>query len=416
MPLAEGVSARVVYKAYASGAMTSNAEPAPATDPGAAGGKILRRVSSSLNLAKDTFESNEVRTDRQRADFRHGSRRAQGAISGELSPATYFDFMSAAHRDTPVGPISLSKTELTSLAASASAGTLTFGGGDPVAAGLRVGDIIRVAGAAVAGNNGVNYLITGFSGTSNRTVAVSPSPVDAAADTGAWTLTRPGKSSIIPSTGFIKRKFAMEIFHEDTVDSRLFTEMRVSGYRMSLPVNGMNTIDTNFMGRNMQLLEDAASPFFTNPAAPTTTGVTAAVDGVLLLGGQRIGLLTSLDLTLDLNASAAAVRGQKFPAEIFLGRAGLSGNGSAYFEDVSIVKAFANELELELLTSVFADSSSAADGLGIYLPRIKLTSADLGIQGEGGQQVNFGFTALKYQGSKAGVENTTIRIHDTAAA
>src|SRR5580765_6323020 len=100
MSLAEGVSARVAYKAYATGVMESNTQPVSATDPGPTSAQVLRRVASSLKLAKDTYAASEIRSDRQTVDFRHGTRRVTGSISGEYSPATYWDFFEAATRGT----------------------------------------------------------------------------------------------------------------------------------------------------------------------------------------------------------------------------------------------------------------------------------------------------------------------------
>ena len=92
MPLAEGVQGTIVYKAYASGVIAATTEDLA---PGSSDGQTLRRVSSTLNLAKNTYTSAAIRSDRQIADVRHGARHVQGDIAGELSPATYFDFFEA---------------------------------------------------------------------------------------------------------------------------------------------------------------------------------------------------------------------------------------------------------------------------------------------------------------------------------
>ena len=60
--------------------------------------QYLRRVTSSMNLTKETYQSNEMRADRQIADFRHGVQSVEGSISGELSPGTYEKFMAAILR------------------------------------------------------------------------------------------------------------------------------------------------------------------------------------------------------------------------------------------------------------------------------------------------------------------------------
>ena len=57
----------------------------------------LRRVSSSFNLTKETYQSEEIRTDYQLSDFRHGVRSVEGNVSGELSAGTYADFLASAY-------------------------------------------------------------------------------------------------------------------------------------------------------------------------------------------------------------------------------------------------------------------------------------------------------------------------------
>src|SRR4029077_17518774 len=124
-------------------------------------------------FTKDTYQSNEIRADRQIADFRHGVRRVAGNISGELSPFSYKDLFEASFRANWTDPVSTSNTTLTSMTADHTASTLVFGGGDPVALGLKSGMGVKFSGlTTTTANNGVNFVITGFSGASNRTVAV----------------------------------------------------------------------------------------------------------------------------------------------------------------------------------------------------------------------------------------------------
>ena len=108
MPLAEGVSARISYKFYTDPKIIPGVTPVPATDPGPTGAQILRRVASTLAFTKDTYQSNEIRSDRQIADFRHGVRRVAGNVSGELSPASYKDLFEASLRSNWVSAVALS--------------------------------------------------------------------------------------------------------------------------------------------------------------------------------------------------------------------------------------------------------------------------------------------------------------------
>jgi hypothetical protein len=414
MSLGENASTRVSYKAYATGAITSNAQPTSSSDPAATGGQILRRVGCTLDLAKDTYQSAEMRADKQIGDYRHGVKRVSGSITGELSPGTYFDFIEAACRGTKGSAVALSESDLTSAAFDATASTVTFAGGDPVALGLRVGDIIRFTNLATSANNSKNFLVLGFSG-SNRVLAIYPAPTTETADT-AFNVTTVGKKVYIPSSSFVSRKFGIEVYHSDLDLHRFFTECRVGGLKFQLPPTGMSTIEIPMMGRDMETASGASSPFFTSPAAATTTGLLAAVNGLLRAGGSTVGLVTGLNIDLDLKPSADPVVGQNFVPEIFLGRADVTGQLTAFIEDFTMLNYFKNETEVELLAFLTASIADAADAMSIYLPRVKFGDANIGLQGEGGIPITMPFQALKYEGSGAGIENTTMRIADTAAA
>jgi hypothetical protein len=414
MTIAEGVSVRVAYKANVAGTMTANAEADTSTIPGASGAQILRRVSSNLDLTKDTYESAEIRADRQVADFRHGARRVTGSIQGELSPGTYWPFFVASNRDTEVGSLSLTETDLTSCAADNATSKFTFASGDPVALGLFVGDVIRFTNLSDADNNAKNFTILSFGGTSNREVTVTPAPDSHSADT-AFTLTRPGKTTIVPLTGHVRRLFTFEHYHEDLDIARLFTECRVHGYRMSLPATGMATIEIPVTGRNMQVLESGSAPYFTSPTAAGTSGITAAVNGVLLVAGTPVGVVTGVEINAEIQASTPAVVGQNFTPDIVLGRFRVTGQVTALFESATLLNAFLSETEVGLLVRLDASSAANTDAVSIYLPRIKFGGAQVPAQGEGEQSITMPFQALLYGGSTAGVPVTTIRIHDTAA-
>jgi CBS domain-containing protein len=414
MPLNEGVQSRLTYKFYASGALVSNAEAVPATAPAATGGRLLRRVSSTMNLRKNTYRSNEIRQDRQIGDFRHGTRRAEGSITGEFSAATYFDFIEAAHRHTKVAALSDSNTEFTSVAADNATSTFTYAGGDPVAEGYRVGDIKRYGNLSEALNNNRNYTILGFSGTSNRVVTVSPAPTTMSADS-AFTVTRPGVATFVPSSGHVSRLVAIEDHGEDVDISRLFTECRVTGYRMGLPAEGMATFEAMLMGRGMTVLTAGSAPFFTAPTAITSTGINAAVNGLVQVNGTTVGVVTGLDLSFAMAAEAPSVVGQVFPPEIFLGTADVTGTLTALFENSTLIGNFTAEDEISILVRCDATNAAAADSVSIYLPRIKFTAADVQRSGEGAQPISLPFQALRYLGAGIGIESTTIRIVDTAA-
>ena len=418
MSLAEGVQGVVSYKAYAVGTITANAEAVSSSDLGASGAQQLRRVASTLTLKKATYQSNEIRSDRQIFDFRHGVRTVDGSLSGELSPATYFDFVEAACRGTKGSALTITQAAMTSVAFSNSSSNCTFAGGDAHTQGIRIGDIIRFTGlTVVAANNNVNFLVTSMSG-SNRVLGLYPAPTVGTADT-TFSLTTngtSGKSIYVPSSSFVSRKFGIEEYHTDLDLHRLFTECRVGGFKLSLPPTGLSTIEIPMVGRDMETASGGSSPFFTSPTAPTTTGILAAVNGLLQVQGSTVGVVTGATLDFNMNPTTNPVVGQSFVPEIFLGRANVTGQLTALFQDLTMLNYFVNETEVSVLMYLTATTAANSPAMTIYLPRVKFGGGDLPLQGEAGQTITLPFQALKYGTAGAGVEATTIRIADTEAS
>jgi hypothetical protein len=411
MSLAEGVQATIAYKAYASGAMVANTQD---QSPGGTGAAYIRRVSSTLNLRKQGYRSNEIRSDRQIVDFRHGPGHVEGDIAGELSPSTYFDFFEAAHRGTRVNGATFTEVDFTSVACSASGSTITFASGNPVTSGMKVGHILNFAGMSVSANNSVHFVVLSFGGTQNRQLTVYPAPTDQSADT-AFSVEILGATTSVPASSFVSRKYAFEVHHEDLALSRLFTECRISKYALNMPSTGMNTITVSVMGRDMVPVSASPGQYFTSPTAETSTGVVASVNGLLRLGGTTIGVVTGLSVNFEMPADAPTVVGQNFPPEVFLGTANVTGQMTLFLENTTVLDAFSDETELELLVYLTTSSTAATPGMTVYMPRIKLTGADVNLQGEAGQVITAPFQALRYTGSTAGVPTTTIQIVDTEA-
>lgn len=415
MSLSEGVSASLRYKVYPSGVISSNTQPTSVSDPGTSGGQLLRRVSSTLNLTKDTYQSNEVRTDRQISDFRHGIKRVTGSITGEFSPATYWDFIEAACRGTEGNALADSNTEFTSVASSSVASTFTFGGGDAVAEGYRVGDVIQFTNLTETTNNSRNFLITAI-GSGGTVLTVYPAPTTAGADTGFNVVTI-GKSVYVPSSNHVSRKFLIEAYHSDIDISRVFTECRVGGVNIGLPATGMGTIEIPMMGRDMEVYTDSNAPFFASPTSENTNGIVAAVNGLLKVQGTTIGVVTGLSVNMTLSPTSDAVVGQNFVPEIFLGRANVTGQFTAMLEDATFLNYFKNETEISILVYLTTTSAIDSPAMSIHLPRIKMGDASVGLTGEGAQIITAPFTALKSTATEAstGIAATTIRFTDSLA-
>lgn len=70
------------------------------TTPATPSFKYLSHNGTTLGLSKDPLESEKLRSDRNREDFRHGNRNAGGDIPAELEFGTFDDMLEALMCDT----------------------------------------------------------------------------------------------------------------------------------------------------------------------------------------------------------------------------------------------------------------------------------------------------------------------------
>lgn len=413
MSLAENISERLSYKFSAAGALTSSALTDPTSDPGASGAQILRFISQNLSLTKAIIDNNEKRSDRMKPLGRHGSKRVQGSIQGLLSPGTYGDFMEAALRGTWAAPITVDQSDLTSLSADNSTSTFTAAAGNPVTLGLRVGHIFRATGLSDADNNSKNFLITGFSGTQNRVIAVYPAPDTMTADT-SFSLAVQGATLIQPTSSHVSRKLTIESYMSDIDVAELLLDCRVGGFTVGLNADQNVTIELPIVGRSRNFYSGTNAPFFSSPSAATTRDVCGPVGGVVRANGSNLGVLTALSFGIGLNPQAPAVAFQKFAPEIFLMAAAGTGNISFFMEDATLMETFDDETRIEIIAMFTNAETATADAISFHMPYAQLGSLTKQDDGSGGKIVSGPFEFGPFAGTAgAGVETGLLNICDT---
>ena len=402
MAIAKGVNKRVAVKK----------ETTWGTPAGASGAKYLRRVTASFNLKKETYESNEIRTDYQVADFRHGVRSAEGTLSGELSPGSYADFMAAvvAKDFATVSAI----TALTlSIAASGTLYTVTRSAGDWIVDGVRVGDVIALSGGSLnVANVGNNIVVVSMTSTVLTVLCTSSTALFVQAGIAGCTATIRGKTTLAPLTGHTDDSFTFEEWYSDIAQSEVYTGNKVGSMAVKLPATGLVTVDFNFMGKNLE--QTGTSQYFTTPTAAGTTGICAAVSGALIVNGAAVAVVTSMDFTVERGLEAANVVGSNFAASVFTGRIKATGNMSVYFQDGVFRDLYNNETVASVVVALSTDSSKTADVITFTFPRVKLGSGSKN-DGEMGTVQDSSFVALLNTDTTAGLPATTIKVNDTAA-
>jgi hypothetical protein len=382
--------------------------------PTASGAQLLRRITSTLDLAKETYASNELRTDFQIADFRHGVRSVQGSLNGELSPGTYEDFFSFALKRDFAALTASTSVSLT-IAGTGPTYTVTRAAGSWLTDGYKNGNVIRLSvGSLNAANINKNLLIVDITSATVLTVMpLNGVALVAEGPVAGCTVTATGKSTFVPTTGHTDRSFALEHWFADVAQSERFLGCKISKIGLQLPPSGIATAAFEIMGQNVAT---GTAQYFTTPTAVSTSAPLAAVNGVLRVGGVTLASVTGLNIDITPTYSGEAVVGSNVKPALFAGMVNVTGQMTVFFEDAVLRDAFLNESEVELIAAFTTDNTATADFVSIAIPRIKLGGASKD-DVMAGIKATIPFQALLNAAGGSGVktERTTIWMQDSLA-
>jgi len=375
-----------------------------------------RRVTSTIDLKKQTYQSKEMRPSMQRADMRHGVRSVTGTINGELSVGTYQKFFESLLRAAAAtAATSGALTDVTTAVTTGAAGTFTRATGSFLTDGFKAGMVIRGSGwaAPATANNAHNCLITSVTALVITGVMMDGNPFIAKAAGDSVTIAETGKHIAIPASGHTRDYWTIEHWHSDIAQSEQFTDCVISGATVKLPGTGMSEVGFEIMGLDM---DTDTSAYFTSPTAVTSGPVVAAVNGAVYVQGTLVGLITSIDFAVKGNFSApGGVVGSNTDPDIFPGSIDVTGNMSVLFSDATMRDYFLNETEISIV-AVFTNSTDAnADFQSHIFPRVKVGGASKD-DGEKGLTMTVPFTALEYTSGASDIVATTYWTQDSLAS
>jgi len=403
MGQASGVFKQVTYKV----------ETTYGVMPAAGAAQAMRRVTSSLDMTKDTYQSGEMRPDFQMADFRHGLRKVAGTINGELSAKTYVDFLAAVLKKDFAAGASVTGASFT-IAGAAGAWTITRAAGSWLTDGVKVGDVVRLtAGAFNPANLDKNIQVTALNATVLTGIVLNASALVAQGPITAATLAVIGKKAFTPQSGHTDKSFSIEHWHPDVPSSEVFTGLKVSKMTFTLPATGMATVAVEFVGKDVV---PGAAQYFVNPTPVTVTGTMAAVNGVVKVGNAAGGTITSATIEITAAQSSEPGIGSNTADQAATGRVIVTGQVTAKFDSTGLRDAFYNETETSAYLAFTADNSAASDFMAFSLSRLKLNGAAK----DDGEKIliqTIPFQALLDINGGAGkaTEMTTLSIQDSNA-
>ena len=213
-------------------------------------------------------------------------------------------------------------------------------------------------------------------------------------------------SSDVLKVGTTPKYFSIEDYAADIDQARLFTGCTVSSMGVSLAPNQMVTTTFGMVGKDMTISATQKTQDANSGAAPFD-----AYSGDLAIGNvgnsSAVAIVTGLDFTLTNSFAPTFVIGSDSAPSLEYGQAVVEGTMTAYFEDTALINRFLNEVESELVVSV--DDPTAANAYTFTFPKIKINSADVGVDGPTSRMISLSFVAL-YDST----EGTNIKIERPA--
>lgn len=198
-------------------------------------------------------------------------------------------------------------------------------------------------------------------------------------------------STNVLKVGTTPKFFSIEDYAADIDQARVFTGCSVSSLAISLAPNQMVTTTFGMVGKDMVISGTEKTQDAASGAAPFD-----AYSGDISIGnvgaGAAVAIVTSLDFTLNNSYAPTFVIGDDSAPSLEYGRAEVEGTLTAYFEDASLINRFLNETETEIEVSV--DDPTGANSYTFLFPRVKINSAEVGVDGPTSRMISLSFVAL----------------------
>lgn len=354
----------------------------------------LRNTGTTLQLSKDTFQSEEIRSDRQIRDFRHGNKRVEGDVSFELSSGAFDRLLEAVMQGTWASDVLKAGTTPRSF----SVGRLFEDIGQML---LFDGVMVNSMSLSVP----LNAMVTGSFGLVGQSGA-SPShvmwvqPGGTLEEDDVFTLSDKDGNVLVTATA-----------DADPTVAEIVAALVAAWNASTNPICVKYTAAD--VTTHMTLTADAAGTW--HEIVPTTTGGAAtetmivthtpirpqtaaaanepfdSFTGTIKEGGSDIGTVTGIELSIENTIDAAHVLMNDEAIQMVSGRSNVTGSVTVHLEDASLINKFVDETE-SLIEFELEDPD--ANKLTFLLPKIKYGAAEGPVSDEGPVIVTLPFQAV----------------------
>lgn len=379
--------------------------PGVAATAGAGALQMRLTDSPGLTLARGNIQSGERRADDMTPMGRLGGKSVGGSYNSELSVGGFTDsLMEAGLRRIWSAALVMALAD-----GATTANTITRATGSWITSGVKVGDIVTITTDATAANNNLRLRVTAVTAT---TLTLAGNPLTVNATARAFTVTRLKK---LTTAGLrTNYSYTVEQYDEDIDVSELFLGCRLSSFALSFRPNAHATVSWTFVGMDRTLLTIGTSPWFTAP--DVTTGISlVADDSAIRFNGIDVAKFTGMDLTVSVEAAGQPVIGSLVTPDIYTNTANVTGSISAIREDFSRLTMYDSETEFELSVLLSEPVAAPRPAIGIYLPRVKVASAEAPFLGGNGPKIETMNLMVGPHAGSAIIDASAINIFSTAA-
>lgn len=361
--------------------------------------QTLRLTGRSVNLEKNLLETEEIRSSRMQADVRHGFTTSSASLSYELCVPSVG---TPGDANTEYGQLMLIESVLEGVTADAGITTLDTSGGTSTTA-LAFGDVVYEAG---------NAQVVYSAGTT-QTSSISFSKVSDAAEINgaAYRAARYEIGNGATNAYVLERVFDRPTSSDDYV-AEAFTNCVGNSLNISVSPESIATGTTEFVGTHSLGMESngtlTSATQLDNPVAPNSTPVYAAFDGAIFEGGTtgaatELGIVTSVDFTVNNNRTTEARIGSKFADCVFDATAQVEGTMTVFFNGATQYNKFVDETPARLLV-ILRDPNDAGACMAISCPNIKYNGGTIDPPQEGPVTMEMPFRALEGDNGESAIK------------
>ena len=352
----------------------------PESGAGATGLELLPSQGFQSQIADILTEL--LSTTRMAGRPRQGSEFYNWQGERELQVQSDNDALEAVIGGTWAAPITLTEIELTSVVISGGGTTITFGGGDTIAEGLRHGMTAKFQTLATSANNNKAFPVLGIS-TNGRVLTVpSGILVDETIDSDFDFIIAKSLSTGDPYTA---RRITFEHYLSDIDRSLVGSNFRFNGFNVGINADKMVKVGYALGGTTLELLDTASSPNFTSPTFLDNESL-VLLDGAIYFNGARRANLASFSFGLQSPITGLPLVSTRTSSDAFLGQFKMDGQFTGVIDDGADFDSFKAEDRVSVYLHCAEQSASDPYGaryIGIYLPNMGFGAWNMPAGGEG---------------------------------